>query len=295
MPFKTLTLEDGAVFAEQAAKHPLTGSDANFTNMFIWMNYYGFSWTREGDCLIVRSCPGEGEGECFCFPPLGDFKNAGVWDFAAASMEKPLFSRVPREAMEFVAKERPSWRIEPDRDNDDYVYLNEKLKTLSGRSMHQKKNHYNYFRQNHKHSLEPITPALHDELVAVEDKWLTSKLEAGVSESHLIKEKEAIHAILTHFDELGVAGLAVKVDGAIEAFSVGEMLNEDTVVVHVEKGNPELRGIYVALFSNFCGLIFPDAVYVNREQDLGLPGLRRSKESLKPLRMVEKFKIYPEP
>jgi hypothetical protein len=233
------------------------------------------------------------EGESFCFPPLGDYQNLNAWDILVNNMEKPLFARVPEEVAEFLRKERPSWELIPDRDNDDYVYLNEKLKTLSGRSMHQKKNHYNYFRQNFKFTLEPITPSLYNELVAVEDKWLTSKLEMGVTESHLIMEKEAIHTILTCFDELKVQGLAVKVDGGIEAFSIGEMLNEDTIVVHVEKGNPELRGIYVALFSNFCNLIFPNATYVNREQDLGLPGLRRSKESLKPNRMVKKYKIIP--
>jgi hypothetical protein len=291
MPFKTLTLDDGPLFREFEKKYPLMGSDANFTNMFIWMNYYGFTWTREGDSLLVKASPKEAEG--FCFPPLGDYSNLKAWDVMAESMEKPLFSRVPEKIADFIKKERPSWSVLPDRDNDDYVYLNEKLKTLSGRSMHQKKNHYNYFRQNFNHTLEPITPELFEELVAVEDKWLVSKLEKGVSESHLIMEKEAIHTTLTHFDALGVKGLAVKVDGAIEAFSIGEALNDDTIVVHVEKGNPEIRGVYVALCSNFCNLIFPDAKYVNREQDLGLPGLRRSKESLKPFDMVRKFRVIP--
>ncbi|MDR1677333.1 MAG: phosphatidylglycerol lysyltransferase domain-containing protein, partial [Deltaproteobacteria bacterium] len=84
------------------------------------------------------------------------------------------------------------------------------------------------------------------------------------------------------------------VDGRIEAFSLGESLSPDTALIHVEKGSPGIRGIYVALCSNFCRAAFSDKIYINREQDLGLPGLRWSKESLKPDHMRKKFNIWPD-
>jgi hypothetical protein len=127
------------------------------------------------------------------------------------------------------------------------------------------------------------------------ERWLSYKLEQGWKDSHLTMEKEAISNILAEYDALGVGGLAIRVNGKIEAFSIGEMLNDDTMVVHVEKGNPEIRGIYVAICSNFCRTLFPQATYVNREQDLGLPGLRHSKLSLKPSSFVHKFIVNPKP
>ncbi|MDR2199259.1 MAG: phosphatidylglycerol lysyltransferase domain-containing protein [Deltaproteobacteria bacterium] len=279
------------MFIEYEKKYPLSASDCNFTNLFIWRHYYNFTWARLGDSLCVMADPKEAKP--FCLPPLGDYKSPEAWDFLADCMESPFFSRVPENCKDFISQERPGWLIVPDRDNDDYVYSNNKLITLSGRIMHQKKNHYNYFRNNYPHEFARITSELFPELMSLDDRWMDNKVEQGSSSSHLIMEKAAISELLNNFEELEVSGLAVKVNGRIEGFSIGEMLNEDTIVVHVEKGNPDIRGIYVAVFSNFCGMFFPDAQYVNREQDLGLPGLRNSKLSLKPVHFVNKFNLFP--
>ncbi|MDR2339312.1 MAG: phosphatidylglycerol lysyltransferase domain-containing protein [Deltaproteobacteria bacterium] len=289
--FVPLSLDHAPVFREFEKKYPLTASDSNFTNMIIWQNYYNFSWARLGDSLCVKASP-QG-GKPFCLPPLGDTTSLEAWDFLADSLETPLFSRVPERCKDFIGQHRPGWLIVPDRDNDDYVYLNNKLITLSGRIMHQKKNHYNYFRQNYQHEFLPIDKDLFPELRSLGDRWLDQKLEQGWEDSHLTVEKEAISVILENYEALGVSGIAIKVNGIIEAFSIGEMLNEDTIVVHVEKGNPGIRGIYVALVSNFCRMTFPNATYVNREQDLGLPGLRHSKLSLKPVDFVHKYLLHP--
>jgi hypothetical protein len=289
--FSPLKIQDGPLFREFERKYPLKASDCNFTNMFVWQNFYNFTWQRLGDSLCVKAHPLGGKP--FCLAPLGDSGSLEAWDFLAGSLEEPLFSRVPEDCKDLISQRRPEWLIVPDRDNDDYVYLNQKLITLSGRIMHQKKNHYNYFKQNYPHEFLPLRPELFPELKALGDRWINLKLEQGWEGSHLSMEGIAISNILGHYDELGVSGIAIRIGGRIEAFSIGEMLNDDTVVVHVEKGNPEFRGIYVALVSNFCRLIFPKATYVNREQDLGLPGLRHSKQSLKPVNFVHKYNIYP--
>jgi hypothetical protein len=297
-PFAPLVLEDRPAFKALEASRPLEGSDASFTNLFIWRNYYRFVWSAEvPGALCVMANP-EGSPP-FCLPPLGAWEDLSAWDFMASRMKamglEPLFSRVPERAAEFLKAARPAWVVEADRDNDDYIYDASKLRTLSGRSMHQKKNHYNHFVQNYRAEFLPITRDLFQELKRVEDKWLTLKTEreGEGAATHLAMEREAIHAILENFEILGQKGLAVTIDGRIEAFTVGEMLSPDTLLVHVEKGNPEIRGIYVALCSHFARQIFPEAAFVNREQDLGLTGLRRSKESLKPHHFVRKFQIRP--
>jgi hypothetical protein len=292
-----LSLSDREVFKAAEGRRPLVGSDASFTNMLIWQNYYRYVWgILESGALCVMARPADGPP--FSLAPAGA-DDAGDWDAAASLMasvgEEPLFSRIPEREAEFIRAERPGWEVEADRANDDYVYDAEKLRTLSGRSMHQKKNHYNHFIQNFRAEFLPITRDLFPELKRVEDKWLTLKTEkeGEGAATHLAMEREAIHAILENFEALGQKGLAVTIDGRIEAFTVGEMLSPDTLLVHVEKGNPEIRGIYVALCSHFVRQIYPEVQFVNREQDLGLPGLRRSKESLKPHHFVRKFTVRP--
>jgi hypothetical protein len=208
-------------------------------------------------------------------------------------MAEPKLSRVPEAAAQVIAEARPDWLVEPDPDNADYVYLADKLITLSGRRMHQKKNHYNHFVQNNRFELLEVTEALHGELVEVEAKWLTSKTEKLGPDNHLQLEREAVHILLENFRALELQGLAIRVNGKIEAFTLGEPLSPDTALIHVEKGNPDIRGIYVALCSHFCKTYYADKTYVNREQDLGLPGLRKSKESLKPDHLRKKFNIWP--
>jgi hypothetical protein len=259
--------------------------------MFIWQGFYHFSWTRAHDCLCLIAFP-EG-GEPFAMPPLGSGDRLKAIDFLFGQMPSPRLSRAPEELASAVAQARPGWRVESDPDNDDYVYLAEKLINLSGRRMHQKKNHYNSFVQNNRYELVEVTEDLRDELAEVEAKWLVSKTEKIGETSHLRMEREAVHIILDNLAALGVHGLAIRIGGKIEAFALGESLSPDTAVVHVEKGNPEIRGVYVALCSHFCRAFFSDKTYINREQDLGLAGLRQSKESLKPDHMRKKYNIWP--
>ena len=82
-------------------------------------------------------------------------------------------------------------------------------------------------------------------------------------------------------------------DGKVEAFSFGEMLNPDTAVIHIEKANPRINGLYAVINQNFCAEAWAGVKFVNREQDLGLDGLRQAKESYHPHHMVEKFTIFP--
>ncbi|MDR1309409.1 MAG: phosphatidylglycerol lysyltransferase domain-containing protein [Deltaproteobacteria bacterium] len=291
MSFKPLSLADRPIFVETEKRCPLHTSDANFTNMFIWQGFYNFSWTTAHDCLCLVSDPAGGTP--FAMPPLGPGDKVRAVEFLVGGMAEPRLSRVPEELALAVKAAHPGWRVEPDPDNDDYVYLAEKIINLSGRRMHQKKNHYNSFVRNNRFELLTVTRDLRDELVDVEAKWLTSKTEKIGDNSHLQIEKEAVHLLLENFEALEMRGLAIRIEGRIEAFSLGESLSPDTALIHVEKGSPDIRGIYVALCSSFARASFSDKTYVNREQDLGLPGLRRSKESLKPDHMRRKFDIWP--
>ncbi|MDR1394870.1 MAG: DUF2156 domain-containing protein, partial [Deltaproteobacteria bacterium] len=186
MSFKPLTLEDAPLFRREEKKHPLASSDVNFTNMFIWNDYYHFSWLRRGEAICLLARP-EG-GQPFALPPLGggDHLEASRFLMEALASEgcRPVMSRVPARLSRLLAESCPAWTAEPDPDNDDYVYLSEKLITLSGRRMHQKKNHYNNFVQNNRYELLEVTEELIGELMEVEDLWLTGKFEKIGPQSH---------------------------------------------------------------------------------------------------------------
>ena len=108
----------------------------------------------------------------------------------------------------------------------------------------------------------------------------------------LEQEQEAIYEALDNFQNLEFKGAMICVDNKCVAYTFGEMLNQDTIVIHVEKAHMDYEGAYQAINNLFLKSSFKNAIYVNREQDLGILGLRRAKESYKPIRMIEKSIIY---
>lgn len=295
MKFKTLTLDDQPVFraAEQAI--PQMISDAGFTNLFIWKSYYRPTWLEAHGCLCLLANP-EGE-EPFGLPPLGGGDQLAALDLTLEALkeqtDRPMFKRVPEVLVNQIEAAARPYDCVHDRDNDDYIYLREQLCGLGGRRMHQKKNHYNYFVNHYQFECLPLTRALVPELLNVQESWLATKEERNIPSSHLTYEVESVHELLRHFEELNQLGLAIRIDGRIAGFTMGEVISQDTVLVHLEKADYEIRGLFVALSSHFCRTLPPEIVYINREQDLGLPGLRRSKESLKPDHLRQKYIVTP--
>jgi hypothetical protein len=107
----------------------------------------------------------------------------------------------------------------------------------------------------------------------------------------LFNESISIKEALTHFERLRVKGGAILIDGKIEAFTLGEPLNPNTVVIHIEKANSAYEGLYTLINQAFLENEWPEYTYVNREQDLGEEGLRKSKESYFPHHMINKYAI----
>ncbi len=295
MSFKPLTLGDQPIFRAAERSTPQMIADTNFTNQFIWRSYYRPVWAEAHGCLCLLARPQDGEP--FGLPPVGDGDQLAALDFTLAALRdltgRPTFQRVPEALVEKLAAAGRPYECTHDRDSDDYVYLREQLCSLSGRKMHQKKNHYNYFINHYQFECLPITRGLVPELLAVQESWLATKEERDAVSNHLAYELESVHELLRHMDDLNQIGLAIRIDGRIEGFTMGEVMSPDTALVHIEKADYEVRGLFVALSSHFCRELPPEMVYINREQDLGLPGLRFSKESLKPDHMRRKYLVVP--
>jgi hypothetical protein len=107
----------------------------------------------------------------------------------------------------------------------------------------------------------------------------------------LLSEDEAIREILTQYDALHVQGAVILIEGRVGAFTAGERLSNDTVVIHIEKADPDISGLYPLINQQFCKNMRDDVIYINREQDLGIDGLRKAKLSYNPDHFVEKYCI----
>ena len=115
------------------------------------------------------------------------------------------------------------------------------------------------------------------------------KQEDGTVDPFINYERTAILEVLNNFADFRLQGGAILLNGRVIAFTFGEQLNKDTAVIHVEKADPEVRGAYPAINQGFVEHAWGHLTYINREEDMGIEGLRKAKESYKPEKLIEKF------
>ncbi len=176
--------------------------------------------------------------------------------------------------------------IEEDRDNFDYLYESEKLIKLSGKKLHGKKNHYNSFIKNYNYEVKDIKEdVVISDVITAAEKWYQ-----GNKDDYILKsELQGIKDVVKNMNELKTTGIAVYVEDEIVAFSLGEKLNDNLAVVHIEKADVAYSGVYSFVNRAFVDRSFSDVRLINREQDLGIAGLRKSKLSYHPFKLEKKY------
>jgi uncharacterized protein len=274
-------------------QYPPIISEMTFTNLFIWRYYYQFQIAFHQELVTLLAQP-KGAPPYF-FPPLGkgDIRS---WAIECLSYFKnqdlfPCFQRIP-ESMIKELSDFSELKLVADRDNSDYVYRINKLIRLSGNKYHTLKNHINRFNKKHTWEYLPLTPDLIEECLNLQEEWCRSK--NCLESHHLLNEDQAILEAINKMNSLSYKGGVIRIDQKVEAFTLGEMLNPETVVIHIEKANPDLPGLYPVLQQQFLEREWSIIPFVNREQDLGIEGLRKSKLSYHPEFMVNKYRLIPE-
>ena len=179
--------------------------------------------------------------------------------------------------------------IEPLRDHFDYVYRSADLIELQGAKYQAKRNHIHQLRRSHAFTYEVLQARHLSACLDLAANWCA--LKSCAEDLSLQGEWEAVKASLINFQDLNLQGGVIEIDGRVEAFTLGELLNKETAVVHIEKANPLLQGLYAVINQEFCRHSWSQVPFINREQDLGLPGLRLAKMSYHPHHLVEKFRI----
>jgi hypothetical protein len=290
--FKPIQLEDREVLGKMIWEYQPQASEWTFTNLFIWRSHYGFHWSRYEDWILVLSTA-DPRGSFFLQPIGPPYRIEAVrkclqWLREEKGEKKPRIERADAKLAGEI-QGAPDLVVEPTRDHFDYLYKSQDLIQLAGRKFHGKRNHISRFLQSHTFSYSPLEEPHLPECLRLGGFWC--EIRRCDEDLNLMGEWEAVREALAHFSELKIQGGVLLLEGKVEAFSLGEMLNQETAVIHVEKANPEIPGLYPLINQQFCEKNWSRVAFINREQDLGNPGLRKAKESYFPDLLVEKFRI----
>jgi len=282
---KAITLGEKKLFESYIGK--TENSTLNFTTLFIWAASGNIKYDIVDDCLVLFFYGRRGVS---CTYPKGNGDKKAVSETLYAYMKETsskarfilMSEEEAAECKEIFGKKVD---VRPDPDNADYVYESESLITLKGKKLHQKRNHLNAFLNAYDFQYERLTSENKEECIALFQNWLYVVKEntAGFSE-------HATMCLLEHMDELhDVMFGGIRIDGNLVAFSAGEAITDDMALIHMEYGNTEIRGVFNAMNQQFVMHEWKDYSYINREEDMGLPGLRKAKLAYRPVKMIEKY------
>ena len=180
--------------------------------------------------------------------------------------------------------------VEERREHFDYVYLTRDLIELPGNKNRNKRNHINqFFRAYESYTYEELNERHIEAALSLQEKWCL--LRRCEEDLNLLGEWDAIREILNNYQALEVAGAVIIVGGEVKAFTLGEPLSGDMTLIHIEKADPGIPGLYQLINQQFCARRWNAVKFINREQDLGIPGLREAKLSYNPDHFIKKYSI----
>lgn len=294
--FSRITIDEKEIimpFLKKASHYRI--SELSFSNFLMWENKYNFKYSIINGFLCIIS--NYRNGDPFCFFPQGnvsdkiilketilelkEFFKINNWKFRLGRVNEIELSLIK----ELFSDEK--YIFCDDRDNADYVYCKDDLIHLKGKKYDGKRNHINKFKKIYEHEIITIDESNIDKCKEILDKWYESKTQVELEV--LEEERISNNILLNNFNKLDVEGIIIKVNGVFEGITIGEYLSDDTIVVHLEKANPNINGLYTFINQKFCEMKFNKMTYINREQDLGILGLRKAKLSYHPKYLVKKY------
>lgn len=297
---KKITPQSQPELFKYSSLRPIYTSEGQFLNQFIWANYYDTTYITTDSFLFYLINVYNERVTMMPYCRIEDIPETfrAICDYFHEELKKPLTMYLADET--FVETLRSSipdleerFTIEEDRDSSDYIYDAEKLKKFSGKAYHKKKNHVNAFLKEYEGRYEYRTLCCRNraEIMEFHERWLLERNITGRFNS-IMSEETGINAIFDNCSQIDSRLGGIYIDGRLEAYSIGSW-NDATkyAYIHIEKANPEIRGLYPFICQQFLVHEFPDALFSNREDDMGQEGLRKSKLSYKPVRMEKKFII----
>ncbi|MCT8975380.1 DUF2156 domain-containing protein [Clostridium sp. CX1] len=290
--FSPLTIDDKWIFDRYLNEYNFNTCEYSFANLLIWRKGCDITYTIYNGVLIIKKK--DFKGNYHFMQPMG-YNNENLKkvieilkEYRLKNKMKYLFKDVEKSFLkELKDIYGDDIEVEDDIDNFDYIYDSSKLATLSGKKLHSKKNHYNYFTKTYDYSVKDLSEeSVREDCIRAAEIWHEEKYNG---DEYLSYELKGIKELIKNMDVLNLKGIAIYVDDVISAFTIGESVNKDMAIIHIEKGRSDIRGIYSFINKTFVEKYFTDVKFINREQDLGIEGLRKAKKSYYPIRLEEKY------
>lgn len=289
--FQPLALAHRPLVNDFLQKYPPAISELTFTNLYVWRHIRPV-WVGEvlESVVFLIDAGVERTGRKILFgPPVGPAGVVAVLDQLSHEVSGTV--RIPEDAA--VELKKAAVTVYEDRDNFDYVYKVSDLATLKGRFFSKKRNHVKQCLEKYDCHYEPITAGNIDECVGAQERWCN--VRNCSDDPGLCGEFKAIMETFAHFEEFGLLGGAIRINEQIEAFAIGEALRPSMAVWHFEKAMPGFQGLGQLINKWFSEKGLTQFTLVNREQDLGIKGLRQAKESYQPDHLIAKYNTVRNP
>ncbi len=288
--FKRIGVEDKKLCESYLRDGAERGCEFSFTNLYLWgrQNYAVLH-----DHLVLFSQFDRRSVYPF---PVGEGDKKTVLDAIIADAgERGIPCRITGVRpwqRELIEKLYPGkFRFHGDRGSFDYVYDINDLADLKGRKYQSKRNHCNRFRSMcPTYTVEPLNGGNMERVKAMADKWYADKLAENPDADYHMEHK-ALEKALRHYADLGMEGMVLLCGDEVLAFTMAAMMSDTSFDVNFEKARADVHGAYAIINQEFAGYIrskYPDVLYLDREEDLGLEGLRKAKESYYPHHMIDK-------
>ncbi|KPU43766.1 hypothetical protein OXPF_26260 [Oxobacter pfennigii] len=293
MKFKPLGLEDRELFMKYMGEYYFNTYEYSFATLYLWRKMCNVEYAVCNDILIIKKSINN-MGSYFMQPIGYDLNNLEDIILKLDRLEKEcggfinLFRDVELPFLHDINQTMgEKIKFVEDTDNFDYIYNSKDLIELTGNKYHGKKNHYNQFVNNYDYVIKEIkSREVIQDCMDFSLAWYESKEEKS---EQLKFELYGVKDVLNNMEELNLLGMAVYVEGKMAGFTIGEKVNEKMAIIHVEKGDPEYKGIYAFINKEFAERNFSEVEFLNREEDLGIEGLRKVKSSYHPVRLEKKY------
>lgn len=290
--FQPITLEAKELIESYTKPWALDCSDLSFANMMIWGTEGKIEFAERNHVLYIKldftGVP------VFFWAPIPkkgmqvDYREA--IDVAIQYMKQigvePTFRSVWTPFRDMMLQAYPQLHVMPTDIAWDYVYERESLATLKGKKLHGKRNHINKFLANYPdYEYRNLTPDMIEDCTALYEKWIAERENS----KELMDERKSVQLALQNMQALGLTGGVIYVNGKLSAFTIGERIRDDVQLVHIEKADTDIDGLYPMINQQYVLHACQDVTYINREEDMGHAGMRKAKRSYHPAYMVEKY------
>lgn len=299
LQFKRLEAQDIDKIIPFYGLRPNKACDSVYLDSFIWREYYHVQYAISDNRALLFLM--EKDGEPFSAMPMCKEEDLPhyfqeITDYFNQVLKKPLRIYIADEdAVKYLNLDPEKFEVREEEDLKDYLYDAQAMRTLAGKKLHKKKNHLNSFLREYegRYEYRTLYCSGRDDVLEFLDKWWENKVESPEYERQLEYEVMGVHDILKNCAMHHARMAGIYIDGKLKAFTIGTYnALEKMAVIHIEKADPNIKGLYQFINQQFLIHAYTEElVLVNREDDVGMEGLRQAKMSYYPIGFARKYGV----